>query len=165
MREGETAAFTYGGALVAAITSFKYDARVDRARPLAHLLRRALGPLRADPPTVVVPVPLYPAKLALRGFNHAALLAAPVARALGARFAPDALARTRDTAAQASARAGGAAEERAAGVRRARGGSQGERVLVVDDVRTTGATIDACALAARDAGAADVRTLVLAVRE
>jgi len=162
---GETAAYAYGGALAAAISSFKYGGRSDRARPLAHLLRRAAAPLRDDPPTVVVPVPLHPSRLAARGFNQSALLAAPVARDLEARFAPRALRRSRDTAAQASLDRA-ARLRNVAGVFEARAASlRGERVLLVDDVRTTGATLGACAEAARRAGARDVRTLVLAVAE
>jgi ComF family protein len=172
----ETAAFTYGGALASAITSLKYGGRVDRARPLAHVLIRAIAlePVRLHgahgtreelPPSVVVPVPLHRTRLAERGFNHAALLAAPVARHLGARFAPVALARTRDTPAQAtlgrSARLQNVA--RAFTVRAGERPLDGERVLLVDDVRTTGATLRACALALRDAGAASVETLVLAI--
>ncbi len=138
--------FVYGGALVPAIASLKYGGRVDRARPLSHLLLQALEPLREDPPTLVVPVPLHPARLAARGYNHAALLAAPVARALGVRFAPSALARLRDTPAQATLgrlarlenmeRAFKARPASAAGMR----SLARERVLLVDDVRTTGAT-------------------------
>jgi ComF family protein len=179
-REGELAAFAYGGALAAAITSFKYGGRVDRARPLSHLLlaaidRRADGapalspfepiaPLRASPPAVVVPVPLHRRRLSERGYNHAALLAAPVARALGARFAPTALLRLRDTPAQATLDRS-ARLENVEGAFRARGAVPlaGRRVLLVDDVRTTGATLEACARALRAGGAAEIATLVLAV--
>jgi predicted amidophosphoribosyltransferase len=103
-RTGEHAPFTYGGALARAIASLKYGGRVDRARPLSHLLLQAVEPMRVArrTPTVVVPVPLHRARLAARGYNQASLLAAPVARALGARFAPGALLRVRDAPAQAT---------------------------------------------------------------
>ena len=163
-REGELAAFAYGGALVPAITSLKYGGRVDRARPLSHLLLRAASPLRETPPAFVVPVPLHGFRLAHRGFNHAALLAAPVSRFLGARFAPNALLRLRDTPAQASlGRAARLGNVEGAFFAHPRWPGRGQRVLLVDDVRTTGATLDACARALRDAGAAEVGTLVLAI--
>jgi ComF family protein len=167
LREGETVAFAYGGAIADAITSFKYGGRVDRARPLGHLLRAAVAPLRLDPPTLVVAVPLHRARLARRGFNQAALLAAPVARDLRARFAACALARTRDTPPQApldrAARLANVREAFAVAFDPRR--VCGQRVLLVDDVRTTGATLTACAEALLGAGARDVRTLVLAASD
>jgi ComF family protein len=111
----------------------------------------------------VVPVPLHPRRAELRGFNQAALLAKPVARALGARLAI-ALRRERDTLAQATldrALRLRNMKEAFSAVRRV----NGESVLLVDDVRTTGATLEACSAALLAAGAKDVRTLVLAHAE
>jgi ComF family protein len=159
----DVAPFVYGGALAAAIVSLKYAGRVDRARPLSHLLLGALGPLRACPPTLVVPVPLHPRRARERGFNQAALLARPVARALHVRLDP-VLVRCVDTAMQASLDRA----ERLRNVARAfeaTASLRGERLLLVDDVRTTGATLEACRVAALAAGAEDVRTLVLAAAE
>jgi len=162
--DGPIAAFVYGGAIADAITRFKYGARPDLARPLADLLWHAVaaraGLLRG---CVVVPVPLHPVRLAERGFNQSALLARPVSRRLGAPFVPLALARVRDTARQASlgredrlGNVGGAFAVRQA--KRLRG----SRILLVDDVRTTGATLAACTQAALEAGAGPVTTAVLA---
>jgi ComF family protein len=115
---------------------------------------------------MVVPVPLHERRLARRGFNQAALLAAPVARDLRARFAPLALVRSLDTPPQAvlarSSRLRNV--EGAFRVRDSRGVA-GACVLLVDDVRTTGATLDACARALFEAGAREVHTLVLAAAD
>jgi ComF family protein len=159
----DAASFVYGGAVAEAITHFKYGQHPELARPLATLLLRAVSRLSADPPDVVVPVPLHPSRLADRGYNQAALLASPVARALSARFEPQALARIRPTERQAtldrSARL--ANVTRAFGVRRGKG-IERRRVLLIDDVRTTGATLQACRETLLEGGAREVLTAVIA---
>jgi ComF family protein len=153
--------FLWGGALAKAIARFKYEDATHLARPLSELLRHARTRDFAPAPTLVVPVPLHPRRLAERGFNQAALLARPLARDLGAALALHVLVRTKDTARQA-------ALERSArlvnleGAFRARRRLDGHHVLLVDDVCTTGATLRACAGELTRVGAT-VRNLVLAV--
>lgn len=154
------AAFAYGGALRSAIRAFKYGGRADLARPLGHLLRGRLRavPIRAD---VVVPVPLHPRRRADRGYDQAALLARHVARELQIRCEPAWLERIAHGPAQVTLdraeRLRGAALKFAAPRR-----LDGLRVLLVDDVVTTGATTRACRAVLVAAGAAQVVVLALA---
>jgi competence protein ComFC len=110
-------------------------------------------------PTVLVPVPLHPRRLRRRGYNQAALIAAALARRAGLEVA-DCLARTGSAATQvgrdrAERRAGPAGSvELSAPVP--------DRVVLVDDVATTGATLAACAAVARAAGACEVTAVVFA---
>jgi ComF family protein len=158
------AAFVYGGAMARAIVRLKYEARPDLARPLGDLLFRALA-FRAPSlkGAVVVPVPLHPSRLAERGFNQSALFARRLARHLDAPFAPRVLARGRDTPQQANLHRG-ARLANVAGAFLARQPQrvQARTVLLVDDVCTTGATLEACSSALVDAGARSVVTAVLA---
>jgi ComF family protein len=152
----------YGGALGAALRRFKYGSRPDLARPLAELARGAArqAGLRAE---LVVPVPLHPVRLGERRFNQATLLARRLARELGGRLAPLALARTRPTAPQAGLdRAARRRNVAGAFVAREPARIRGRSVVLVDDVATTGATLADCARALRQAGARQVIALVVA---
>jgi len=156
------APFVYGGAMATAITRFKYTPTPELAVPLGLLLARAARE-RAFAVDLVVPVPLHTTRLLERGFNQAALLARPVAQVLGAPLAARALERSRPTAKQAELDRE-ARRRNVAGAFRARGrGLEGRVALLVDDVRTTGATERACALALREAGCREVHCLVLAI--
>jgi ComF family protein len=161
------AAFVYGGAVAHAITAMKYRARPDLARPLGDLLSRAVAaelPSRAGlRGALVVPVPLHPRRLAERGYNQAALLARRVAKHMGSPLAPMALARDRDTTRQATLDRQARLENVASSFRaRDPAGVRGRAVLLVDDVQTTGATLEACSMALRVAGASTVVTAVVA---
>ena len=155
-------AFEYGGSIAEAIRRFKYEGRSELGRPLGRALSREL--LR-DPPSVdvVVPVPLHWRRRRTRGYDQAALLAKQVSRALGVPLSLRALRRTRPTPRQA----GLSRRERLRNVRHAfscRPLVGAPRVLLIDDVSTTGATLAAAAGALAAAGAADVVARTLAVR-
>lgn len=136
--------YLYGGALADAIKRFKYHHAPEVGALLAPLFLRAEARYREFAPTLVVPVPLHPQKLRARGYNQAALLALGLGRALGVRVHPTALRRLRDTESQASL---GSQERRnnlVGAFERGAQLSEHERVLLVDDVCTTGATLRAC---------------------
>jgi ComF family protein len=162
---GELAVFAYGGAVATAIVRFKYAGRSDLAARFGALMAQRATSF-AGSVDVVVPVPLHPRRVAERGFDQAALLARPVALGLRLAHVPHALARTRETPAQASLRR----DERSAHVAAACRCPaprlvEGRRVLLVDDVRTTGATLASCAEVLLAGGARSVCSLVLACRE
>ena len=155
----DAAACVYGGPVADALHRLKYQGRLEVAPALVSLLEPRAHALsgRAD---VVACVPLAPSRLRERGYNQSALLAGPVAALVGARFAPHALSRPRAGLGQVGA---GRAERtrQLEGAFRARGVA-GLRVLVVDDVRTTGATFTEARRALIEAGASAVLTLALA---
>ena len=152
----------FGGAIAITLRRLKFAARPDLARPLGHLARRAVrdADLRAD---LVIPVPLHARRLAERGYNQAALIARCVAEELCLPLATRVLARVRSTPQQALLDRADRVRNvhRAFSVRRA-AAIQGKRVLLVDDVATTGATLTACAVALREAGAESVTAVVVA---
>jgi ComF family protein len=114
--------------------------------------------------TRVVPVPLHPERMRERGFNQAAVLAAALARLTGLPLDESSLVRTLHTErhrAGMDARARRESVDKAFAVRRPRL-VEGERILLIDDVFTTGATVSSCASALRAAGAQEVFVLTIA---
>lgn len=111
---------------------------------------------------LVVPVPLAPERLAARGYNQAMLLARTLAELRGLRLAPHGALRVRNTESQV----GLSAQQRRLNVAGAFAGDRrlvaGQAIILVDDVCTTGATLDACAAALLAAGATQVLGLTLA---
>jgi ComF family protein len=153
----------YGGAIKTAIHRFKYGDRPDLARPLAHLLLRVVQSRRLSSRTII-PVPLHPTRLAERGFNQAALLAEIVSRHTGWPVRLRGLARIRATSVQAQLDAA-MRQKNASGAFIARERFDGCDILLIDDVSTTGATLDACADALRAAGARNITPLTIARQE
>ncbi len=153
------AALLYGGPLADALRRFKYGGRSELASVLAPLLLDEASAVARDV-SAVVPVPLHARRERERGFNQSALLARPIARMFGLPFAPGALRRVRHTPPQASLDM----KRRLSNVRAAfrAVGPAPKRVLLIDDVRTTGSTLAECARALRAGGAARVYSLVLA---
>lgn len=159
------AAAAFGGVARELVHDFKYSDRHEVRRLLAHWMVRAGSELLADA-DILVPVPMTRWRLVRRQFNQAALLAREVSRSSGVRFDPVALAKTKRTptqvgssAAQRVANVAGAFAVTAAGRRRI----VGRKVILVDDVITTGATVGACARALRAAGAQRVDVLAVAM--
>jgi len=157
----DDAAFEYGGAMARAIHRMKYENRPDLARPLGAALVRIAARLPAV--DAVAPVPLHPKRLAERGFNQSALLAAPLARMLDVPHVPRALVRVRNTPRQAELDRGGTFAKPSWCVHRRLRPCLWRRWLLVDDVRTTGATLAACARALNEAGADRVMPVSLTI--
>ncbi|MFC1879810.1 ComF family protein [Chloroflexota bacterium] len=128
------------------------------------MARYLIGFLRvlAWPIDLIAPVPMGKARKAERGYNQAAFLALPLALGCRIPYQPKALIRSRQTRSQV----GLTTEQRRVNVAGAFKANpdivRDKTVLVVDDVATSGATMDACALALKDAGAAVVYGLALA---
>ncbi len=154
----------YGDAMVRAITLLKYSAVTPLgawfAARMAEMVAREPAPFAAD---VVVPVPLHATRLRERGYNQAELIARPLAKRLRLPFRSYLLVRTRPRPDKLKL----TRQERWRTVRGAYALREGNRVdklrvLLVDDVFTSGATLDACARALRRAGASSVIGLTVA---
>ncbi|NLG26005.1 MAG: ComF family protein [Clostridiales bacterium] len=142
------------------IHSFKFRCERRLAGRMADEMAALYRALCPSPPDCLAPVPLSRARMRERGFNQAALLAAHLSDRIGVPV-NDCLARTRDTPRQ-SRLTGGARRENLAGAFGCRGEVAGLRVMLVDDVITSGETVRHCAIALRAAGAADVAAISLA---
>jgi ComF family protein len=158
------AVFQYDEASRGLVLAFKHADRTHAAPAFGQWLARAGAELLADA-DIIAAVPLHWTRLAWRRYNQAALLAHAVARTSGRDCIPDLLTRVRRTPTQGER--GRAARRR--NVRRAfavlerhRPRLVGRRVVLVDDVFTTGATVEECARVLIESGAESVGVLTLA---
>lgn len=157
------APFVHGGALSRAVHRFKYEDHPELARPLGRLLARgAANWLSGRDDAALCPLPLHAGRFRSRRYDQAWLLAAELSRVTGLPLARGALTRIRATERQVG-RDETAREANVHGAFRAEAPRVNDRRLIlVDDVFTTGATARAAALALTQAGAARVEVLTLA---
>ena len=146
------------------ILQLKHADRTDLAPLFACWLSRSARGLIADA-DVLIPVPLHRRRLLARRYNQMAEIARPLARITGLTYLPDSLIRTRATDSQGGKSGTGRRRNVAQAFAVPDGkasGLAGKRVLLIDDVLTTGATAEACAMALKQAGAARVDLAVIA---
>lgn len=156
----------YDGVLAEVIRRFKYNSWLPLTKPLARCLHAALGRMNSSEENqcdLILPIPLHRNRQRHRGFNQSELLASRLAKLTGIPSGARDCVRVRDTPPQTGLRGA----ERRKNVRGAFAVPHPERVrdasiLLIDDVLTTGATLDACAAALLEAGAARVTALTLA---
>jgi len=157
--DASCAAFIYAYPLDKLVQALKYGGQLALASLFARRLHERLG--EASGIDVIAPLPLHPARLARRGFNQAADIAKALSRERGIAVELDLGRRVRNTAAQTEL----PFSERAANMRRAFACARdlsGLRIAVVDDVMTTGATLDEFARTLKECGAARVENWVVA---
>lgn len=169
--DATVAAFAYRFPLDRLLPRFKFHGDLAAGRLLGQLLAEALAEasaagepgnsLRAGGPQALVPVPLHPRRLRERGYDQALELARPLGRALNLPLRADGLRRVRATAAQSTLGAA-ARHGNVRGAFVAAPGPWPERVALLDDVMTTGATLGECARALRRAGVLRVEAWVVA---
>jgi ComF family protein len=154
--------FSYRGEIERLVRRFKFNGDLAAGRLLADLLARRLAAVGAPRPDLVVPVPLHPRRLLWRGYNQSALLCRDLVARMSGLPWDDALARVRLTSNQAEL----PAEQRGRNVRNAfriaRLPGPPRFVALVDDVMTTGSTLDECARVLRAAGVERVDVWVVA---
>ena len=151
----------FDGVLRQAIHRFKYERLAGMADPFGGMLADYW---RAEQLTAdwLIPVPLHPSRERDRGYNQSELLARQLARRVSVPVSSRGLRRTRATAVQMTLNAAQRRENVAGAFECVDTRVRGARVMIIDDVGTTGATLDACAQAVLQAGAESVMGLTLA---
>lgn len=160
--DGIRSPFRFEGVVRQAIHHLKYKNLRAAAEPAAELLWFYLAdnPISGE---VLVPVPLHRKRLRQRGYNQSELLARELGKISRLPVVTDCLIRSRHASPQARAASASQRQENVAGAFGCRNGSlKDKKVILVDDVATSGATLDACAAVLKDGGAVSVWGLTLA---
>jgi len=154
-------AVAYEGPVEAAVHRFKYEGWRKLAAPLAQLLAERLA-VEGVAARWIVAVPLHPDRMRQRGFNQAELLAAQLRTRMALSLPHGELIRTRPTPPQVGRDRLRRFENVKDAFAWSGGPLRGESILLIDDVATTGATLDACASALRRAGSGPVTGVSIA---
>lgn len=160
--DGIRSPFRFEGIIRQAIHQLKYKNLRASAEPLAEILWSYLSdnPISGE---VLVPVPLHGKRLRERGYNQSELLAREMGKINGLPVVTGCLTRSRHASPQARAASSSQRQENVAGAFSCRNGSlKDKRVILIDDVATSGATLEACAAVLKTGGAAAVWGLTLA---
>lgn len=159
--DGMGAAAEFDGVIRQAIHEFKYQGRTDLAVPLADFMvsswRDGFFPVDC-----MIPVPLHPRRLRERGYNQAALMTERLTEKIGLPVLGGVLIRSRMTASQTRLSASDRRKNVEGAFSAYSNGVKGRSMLLVDDLCTTGSTLEACADALRAAGAVRVYAMTLA---
>lgn len=158
--DGVRSSFRFEGTIRRAVHRLKYNNLRAIARPLAALMAEhfATSPV---PGEALVPMPLHPRRLRERGYNQSLLLARELAKLVGLPVA-ECVSRIRYASPQTKAASAAERHENVAGCFACRCNLGGQGLIIVDDVATSGATLDACAAALKTAGAGPVWGFTLA---
>jgi ComF family protein len=154
--------FLFEGLIQKAIHSFKYQNLRTLTRPLAETMAEYIK-TNNMPIEVLIPVPLHPARLHQRGYNQSFLLARELGKLYGIKVESHSLMRRINTPPQTKTTS---VRERRKNMQEAfacqNGNLANQKVLLIDDVATSGTTLNACAAALKQAHAASVWGLTLA---
>lgn len=159
------AAAVHDGLARELISRFKYGERLDLARLLARLMVQAGAEVIAEA-DLIIPVPLHATRLWWRRYNQAAVLAQEIGRITGLPVSLHSLKRIKRTRAQVGLNRAARRNNLSAAFQVEEAASlalAGKRVLLIDDVRTTGSTLNACAHVLRKAGAARIDGLTFSL--